>query len=90
MTVRFDASFPLPVPEEYGLTGGAFVDMGSVWSLDTAAEGVDDGFDLRAAAGVSLIVRSPIGPLRFDFSTPIEKEDYDREQNFNFSIATTF
>ena len=90
MTARFDTSFPLPIPEEYGLTGGAFVDVGSVWSLEGAAEGVDDGFALRAAAGVSLIFVSPLGPLRFDFSTPLRKEDYDREQNFNFSLATTF
>ena len=90
VTARLDASFPLPLPEEYGLSGGAFVDAGSVWSLDGAAEGVDEDFELRAAAGVSLIFRSPIGPLRFDFSTPLRQEDYDREQNFNFSIATNF
>ena len=90
VTARLDAGFPLPLPEEYGLSGGAFVDMGSVWSLEAAAEGVDDGFELRAAAGVSLIFRSPLGPLRFDFSTPLREEDYDRDQNFNFSIATSF
>lgn len=90
VTARLDASFPLPVPEEYGLSGGAFLDVGSVWSLDTAVEGIDDGFALRSAAGVSLIFRSPIGPLRFDFSTPLKKEDYDRDQSFNFSIATNF
>ena len=31
---RFEADFPLGLPEEYGITGGAFLDVGSVWSLD--------------------------------------------------------
>jgi Skp family chaperone for outer membrane proteins len=34
---RFEADFPLGLPEEYGITGGAFLDVGSVWSLDNTA-----------------------------------------------------
>jgi outer membrane protein insertion porin family len=47
---RFEAEFPLGLPEEYGITGGAFMDVGSVWSLDnTAGVGaVDDSFIPRA------------------------------------------
>ena len=87
---RFEASAPLPVPEEYGLTGAVFADVGSVWSLDSAVGEVSDDAALRAAAGVSLIVRSPLGPLRFDFAKALAKEEYDRSQGFNFSIATNF
>ena len=87
---RFEASAPLPVPEEYGLTGAVFADVGSVWSLETAFGDVSDDPALRAAAGVSLIVRSPLGPLRFDFSQALAKEEYDRTQGFNFSLATNF
>ena len=87
---RFEASAPLPVPEEYGLTGAVFADVGSVWSLETAFGDVSDDPALRAAAGVSLIVRSPLGPLRFDFSKALAKEEYDRTQGFNFSLATNF
>ena len=28
---RFEAEFPLGLPEEYGILGGAFLDVGSVW-----------------------------------------------------------
>ena len=87
---RFEATSPLPVPEEYGLTGAVFADVGSVWSLETAFGDVEDDPTLRAAAGVSLIVRSPIGPLRFDFSKDLAAEEYDRTQPFNFSLATNF
>ncbi len=91
---RLEAEFPLGLPEEYGITGGAFVDVGSVWGLDdTAGAGgvtVDDSAALRASIGVSVFWNTPIGPLRFNFSKPLQKEDYDREQNFNLTISTEF
>ena len=30
---RFEAEFPLGLPEEYGLRGGLFYDIGNLWSL---------------------------------------------------------
>ncbi len=90
---RFEADFPLGLPEEYGITGGAFLDVGSVWSLDnTAGAGgpVDDSFIPRAALGLTVFWDTPIGPLRFNFSHALKKEDYDKEQNFDFTISTKF
>jgi outer membrane protein insertion porin family len=91
--VRLEADFPLGLPEEYGITGGAFLDVGSVWSLDdTAGTGgpVDDSARLRASLGLSFLWDTPIGPLRFNFSRPLKKEDYDLDQSFDLTIATTF
>jgi outer membrane protein insertion porin family len=91
--VRLEADFPLGLPEEYGITGGAFLDVGSVWSLDdTAGTGgpVDDAARLRASLGLSFLWDTPIGPLRFNFSRPLKKEPYDLEQSFDLTIATTF
>jgi outer membrane protein insertion porin family len=91
--VRLEADFPLGLPEEYGITGGAFLDVGSVWSLDdTAGTGgpVDDSARLRASLGLSFLWDTPIGPLRFNFSRPLKKEDYDLEQSFDLTVATTF
>lgn len=90
---RFEAEFPLGLPEEYGITGGAFLDVGSVWSLDnTAGFGgeVDDSFSPRASIGVSVFWTTPIGPLRFNFSKALVKEDYDKEQNFDLTVSTRF
>ena len=92
-TARFEADFPLGLPEEYGVKGGAFLDVGSVWSLDdTAGTGgpVDDDFHLRSAVGLSLFWTTPIGPLRFNFSKALVKEDYDKEQSFDLTISTKF
>jgi outer membrane protein insertion porin family len=91
--VRLEADFPLGLPEEYGITGGAFMDVGSVWGLDdTAGTGgaVDDSARLRASIGLSVLWTTPIGPLRFNFSRPLKSEDYDLEQSFDLTIATKF
>lgn len=90
---RFEADFPLGLPEEYGITGGLFFDVGSVWSLDNVAGSggpVDDSFNLRATLGFSIFWDTPLGPLRFNFSKALKKEDYDREQTFDLTISTTF
>ena len=90
---KFEAEFPLGLPEEYGIHGGVFLDVGSVWGLDnTAGTGgaVDDGFHLRSVAGVSLFWETPIGPLRFNFSKALQKEVYDVEREFDLTISTKF
>jgi outer membrane protein insertion porin family len=83
----------LGIPNEYGLKGGLFLDAGSVWSLNDTegtAGPVDDSFHLRAVLGVSIFWTTPIGPLRFNFTKAIVKEDYDEEQNFDLTVSTTF
>ncbi|MEM9582019.1 MAG: outer membrane protein assembly factor BamA [Pseudomonadota bacterium] len=91
---RFEAEFPLGLPEEYGITGGAFFDVGSVWGLDdrVGANGtvVDDSLNLRSSIGISVFWNTQIGPLRFNFSRPIKKESYDRERNFDLTVSTRF
>jgi outer membrane protein insertion porin family len=83
----------LGIPNEYGLKGGVFLDAGSVWSLNDiqgTAGPVDDSFNLRAVLGVSVFWTTPIGPLRFNFTRAIISEDYDRVQNFDLTVSTTF
>jgi outer membrane protein insertion porin family len=94
---RFEADFPLGLPEEYGIGGGLFMDVGSVWGLSDDKKGLLDPasqdtaeFKLRAALGFSVFWDTPIGPLRFNFSKALAKEDYDREQTFDLTISTKF
>jgi len=89
--LRLESEFPVGLPEEYGISGGLFMDVGSVWGLDAA--GADPGTDdlnLRAVAGVSVFWTTPLGPLRFNFSKAIQKEDYDDEQTFDLTVSTRF
>ncbi len=92
-TARFESEFPLGLPEEYGIKGGLFLDVGSVWGLDDIAGTggpVDDDFHLRSSVGFSVFWTTPIGPLRFNFSKALVKEDYDLEQPFDLTISTKF
>ncbi|WP_372838237.1 outer membrane protein assembly factor BamA [Phaeovulum sp.] len=92
--LRLEAQFPLGLPEEYGITGGVFFDVGSLWGLDDTSAASDlggsDEMQLRSSIGVSLFWDTVIGPLRFNFSKAILKEDYDIEQSFDFTISTKF
>ena len=88
---RFEAEFPLPVPEEYGLSAGVFYDVGSLWGLEeTNANVLYDDFTARHVVGVSLFWDTPIGPLRFNFSEALSKEQFDEEQTFDLTISTQF
>jgi outer membrane protein insertion porin family len=99
--LRLDTEFPLPVPEEYGLAGGAFLDYGSVWDVgnlrglpetdDPEGEGVlYNDFTPRAVVGLSLFTNTPLGPLRLDFSRPIQSEERDEPNNFDVTVSTRF
>ncbi|QXT38471.1 outer membrane protein assembly factor BamA [Gymnodinialimonas ceratoperidinii] len=90
---RFETAFPLGLPEEYGISGGAFFDVGSVWGLDDtmgSSGTVDDDFYLRSTVGLSVFWDTALGPLRFNFSHPLEYQDYDRTRNFDFTVEARF
>jgi outer membrane protein insertion porin family len=50
----------------------------------------DDRNVIRSSVGVGLIWQSPFGPLRFDYSIPLTKGQYDRVQQFKFGGGTSF
>ncbi|MDA0185900.1 MAG: outer membrane protein assembly factor BamA [Proteobacteria bacterium] len=91
---RFEAAFPLGLPDEYGISGGLFYDIGSVWGLDNrvGAGGalVDDSQQFRSSIGVSIFWNTAIGPLRFNFSRALEFESYDRTRDFDLTVETRF
>jgi outer membrane protein insertion porin family len=90
---RVDASFPIGIPEEYGVYGGVFGDIGSLWGLDDVDGSmgtVDDGFHVRSSVGVSLFVDTPFAPLRFNYAVPLQYEDYDELERFRFAVETRF
>ena len=97
VAARLEAQFPLGIfPEEYGISGAAFIDAASVWGLDNTDGGpdgndpVDDSFFLNSAAGIGILWDTQVGPLRFNFTRAINKRTYDREQNFDLTISTRF
>lgn len=93
-SAQFDAKFPIGLPEEYGIMGGLFLDVGSVWGLDdtngAGAKAVDDSLIWRSAVGFSVYWTTPVGPLRLNFSKALLKEDDDNEQPFDLTVSTKF
>lgn len=97
---RLEAEFPLGLPEEIGLRGGVFYDVGNLWGLenvDTAGAtcggvvgpcGADGSW--RHVVGVSLLWTTAFGPLRFNFSKALKKEVFDKEQTFDLTIQARF
>jgi len=101
-----ELTFPNFLPDEYGIDTALFVEAGSVGMLDdidiepvqeallspdvAAVELSKTGMGLRASAGLSVGWDSPFGPIRFDFSQIIRKEEYDRTETFRFSTSTRF
>ncbi len=90
--LKFEAEFPLGLPEEFGVTGGAFYDIGSIWNVDTIGPPLptSTSFRPRHVIGLSLFWQSPFGPIRMDFSKALQKEPFDIERNFDFSVRTDF
>jgi outer membrane protein insertion porin family len=95
-----EETFPNGLPEQYGIKTLVFVDAGTVGLLDKADKinsdtnqpitTIRDDLNLRASAGLSVFWRSPLGPLRFDFSQIIRKDSYDQTLLFRFSTSTRF
>ena len=89
---RLEAEFPLGLPSEYGLSGGVFLDYGSVWEVgETYGEAVIyDEFTPRTVIGASIFWTTPIGPLRFNFTEPLDVQDRDEPKSFDVTISTSF
>jgi outer membrane protein insertion porin family len=88
-------SYPIGLPESYGVRGHTFTDFGSLWGLDSSSnsttnQGIADENALRASAGLGVSWKSPLGPIRLDYSVPYLSKEYDVEQAFQFNFGTRF
>ena len=91
--VRTEVSFPLGLPESFGISGGVFADVGTLWGLDRTSAGgasVDDSAKLRASVGVSVFIDSAFGPIRVNFAYPVVEEDGDVRELFRLTAGTRF
>lgn len=75
---------------EIGFRSGVFAEAGSVWGLRGASDAIDDAFDLRSSAGISLIVDAGKVPIDLYYAVPISKQDQDETQRFGFSVRSNF
>ncbi|SCZ55839.1 outer membrane protein assembly factor BamA [Thiohalomonas denitrificans] len=80
--------FPSPFGEQADSTRlSAFVDAGNVY--DTADSDIDFG-ELRYSAGLSLVWLTPMGPMSFSLSQPMNEQADDETEVFQFTLGTLF
>jgi outer membrane protein insertion porin family len=88
-----EVTFPVGLPEEYGIKARVFTDFGTLFDTDLNTATVPflvDKHSIRASAGFGITWSSPFGPLAVDFALPYLAEDFDREEFFRFSVGTRF
>jgi outer membrane protein insertion porin family len=85
-----ELKFPVGLPDELGVSGALFSDVGSLWNSDSSGANVVDRNSVRASTGVGLLWSSPFGPIRIDFAHALLKEKEDRTESVRFSFGTRF
>lgn len=88
-----ETTFPLGLPEAFGVRGAVFSDFGTLFDAPgpAAAFGtVRDRASLRVSAGVGLLWNSPFGPIRLDYAEAVLKDSLDKTQRIQFSAGASF
>jgi outer membrane protein insertion porin family len=78
--------FEYPILKEAGIKAVAFMDFGNIW--DSFPAGLFGS--LRSDAGFGIRWFSPIGPLRFEWGYPLNRQPNESPSQFNFFIGPPF
>jgi outer membrane protein insertion porin family len=85
-----DLTFPIGLPNEFGIKGRVFTEAGSLWETSDVGPEVVDENSLRVSTGAGVQWKSPLGLIRVDFGIPIVKEDYDRKELVRINFGSRF
>ena len=85
-----ELTFPLGLPEELGITGKLFSDLGSIGKLSPSGDDVNDTGSMRMSVGTGVTWVSPFGPLGIDFGVPVISETFDEEEAMRVNFGTRF
>lgn len=96
-TQSTEVHFPLPLSPDLGITGFAFVDVGSLWGAHviqgtTAAPAgkVLDSTAPRVGTGAGISWNTPFGLINLSLAYPVIKHTGDQVQQFRISFGTQF
>jgi outer membrane protein insertion porin family len=94
-TQSTELRFPLPLSPDLGLTGRAFVDIGSLSGVSNKTRSgqtiaVTNDSSPRLGAGVGVSWRTPFGLINLDIAPVVVKKKYDQSQFFRFGFGTRF
>ncbi|MCR9062293.1 MAG: BamA/TamA family outer membrane protein, partial [Rhodobacteraceae bacterium] len=83
-------TFPLGLPNEFGVRGRVFTDAGSIGENDSSFATVTDTASVRMSVGTGILWDSPFGPVNIDFAKALLKEDFDETELVRFSFGARF
>lgn len=86
----FEMTFPTGLPDEFGVGGRVFTDLGSSGKLSPVNASTRDVDSLRMGMGAGITWESPFGPLGIDLAVPLLKEDFDRTEYVRVNFGTRF
>jgi outer membrane protein insertion porin family len=87
VTAGAEVYFPFPgLRDERSARMSVFLDTGAVYG-NGALEGAE-GF--RYSTGIGVTWLSPVGPLRFSIAYPLNKQEGDQTEAFQFQLGRTF
>lgn len=91
-TLTTELIFPVGLPNEVGLKASIFHDIGTLYSIDKNINKVNvyNSKSFRAAAGMSLIWKSPLGTISLNYAVPYMKEPFDDVKRFYVDFGTNF
>lgn len=83
-----NAELLMPVPgiKEKSVRMSGFVDAGAVYGPGD----LPGSAGLRYSTGVALTWVSPMGPIKFSYAVPLNKQPADRLQKFQFTLGSMF
>ena len=94
-SILASAELLFPVPglknnESFRLSG--FIDAGGVFSDNDSVSGTEqyDAGEMRYSAGLGVMWNSPYGPLQLSIAEPLNDDNKDRTQRFQFGMGSTF
>ena len=85
-----EVRFPIGFPDDLGVYGRAFTQVGTLTDPDVSGPGLLDVKDSRVSVGVGISWSSPFGPIQIDLAQPVVEETFDRDELFRFSFGTRF
>ena len=85
-----ELTMPLGLPDELGINGRLFTDVGSLFTVSPSSSNVVDSASPRASVGAGVGWVSPFGPINVDLGWAFLKEDLDETEVFRLNFGTRF